>query len=104
MTMLEVEERSALSVFDVHDPQIRVEFAFARDDLRARGTIYPVFVMKPREPSHTVIARLALRGRTKDGHPAIKAVQNNENRPGFGCATLTQRAERALDFAAAQVS
>lgn len=93
-----------MSIFDVDDPEIRVELAFAGDDLRGRGAIDPVFVMKPREPSHTIITRLALRRGSKDGHAAIKTIQYDENSPGFCCAPFAQRAERAFNCAAPQVS
>ena len=60
--------------------------------------------MKPREPSHAVIARLALRRGAKDRHATIKAIQNNNNSARLCCASLAQRAERTLSRATAQVS
>lgn len=93
-----------MPVLHVDDPKIGIELALARDEVRRSRSVDPVLIMQKREAPHAVIARFALRRGTEDRHPAVEAIDDDEDGARFGGAPFAQRRERAFDGAATQIS
>ena len=100
---LSIENIAALPGFDIDDPQVGIELAFAGDELGCGGGVDPFVVVQAREAAHAVIARLALRRRAEARHPAVETIENDEDGASLLRAAFAQGRERALDGAAAQI-